>query len=664
MKLKGINHFEQHVEKIVAGIAVLAAVAFAAWHFLAPELHKVGSKEVGPGEIDGELRKKAQALSAKMANGAIEIADSEGSALPLAVPEFNKALAADVAPSKSLRATGPNFNSRLVKAGAAAADTWYSVPAVPVVQMKGVLETADAITKDAAAAAKESCPTLAARPDFEKVEGPKDVVWTTPFAKLDLKALRAEFQKADAAASPARAAVPGVWYQEAPQVVDVVFERRERAADGSWGAPKVVPVYADRPAELMLRERLASPSGELRDEVSGLLGTEANQRDILQPNFFDTVNGAFVSPALLADAPASATSTANPGTGDPGSARRRLQLRTELQRKQASADKLRAELDKLGGVWDEEAERKREDERKRDEKNRKQSEKDQGSGGGGGGAGGGLGGAMSGKNNAEEANTERDEKKRAAERKAKSVMYRRLQSEIAAIEKQLGVEPTQVAAETAKAPTLASLDEILVWGHDMDVQAGRTYQYRCVVRVYNPFFGKGNQLVRDQDATGIANPFTLDSIASGWSDDIAVSSEVRFFVTRSSAGDGTLGAGSAQIEIYKLQGGVWRRDTVSVQPGDRIGGVDRESADGIDFTTSYVLVDVIEDLDPLRAAASGAGRRLGIAVVAPLGGGGHEVRVPALEQADQDRLRLNELSEAAKEAAAGAPAGAPAAPGT
>ena len=100
MKLKGINHFEQHVEKIVAGVAVLAAVAFAAWHFLAPELHKVGSKEVGPGEIVGELRKKAQALSAKMANGAIEIADSEGSALPLAVPEFNKALAADVAPSK------------------------------------------------------------------------------------------------------------------------------------------------------------------------------------------------------------------------------------------------------------------------------------------------------------------------------------------------------------------------------------------------------------------------------------------------------------------------------------------------------------------------------------------------------------------------------------
>jgi hypothetical protein len=44
-------------------------------------------------------------------------------------------------------------------------------------------------------------------------------------------------------------------------------------------------------------------------------------------------------------------------------------------------------------------------------------------------------------------------------------------------------------APGAKTTALASLDELIVWGHDLEVVPGRTYQYRCVARVYNPFFG-------------------------------------------------------------------------------------------------------------------------------------------------------------------------------
>ena len=48
MKLKGINVFEQHVEKIVLGAAVVGAGGLAAWQFLnAPEV-KVGSRSVSP----------------------------------------------------------------------------------------------------------------------------------------------------------------------------------------------------------------------------------------------------------------------------------------------------------------------------------------------------------------------------------------------------------------------------------------------------------------------------------------------------------------------------------------------------------------------------------------------------------------------------------------
>ena len=44
MKLKGINQFEQHVEKIVLGVAVLGAAGIGAWMFLgAPTVKMSGT---------------------------------------------------------------------------------------------------------------------------------------------------------------------------------------------------------------------------------------------------------------------------------------------------------------------------------------------------------------------------------------------------------------------------------------------------------------------------------------------------------------------------------------------------------------------------------------------------------------------------------------------
>jgi hypothetical protein len=647
MKLKGINHFEQHVEKILLGLAVVIALGVVALQFLTAPEFKVGGSSLPPDRIDAELKKKAGSIQGMLSSGGVSLDDVQA---PTVAPDFERSLRADVAPQKSLVATSPNFNGRLVKAaGGSAVESWYQVPVLPPLQMEGVIETADALPADAAKLAKEVSQVVAARPDFATVDGPRDIVWTTPYARLDLKALRAAFAASDASADPPRAAVPSLWYQDSPHIVDVVFERRERGADGSWGAPAVVPVFADRSEELNFRPRLANAPIELRDDVFGLLGNESNQREVLQPGFYATINGAFVSPSVEAEESAGAAAAA---AGDQAAARRRLQKRTELQRKQRQADALKLELDKLGGMWDEEAERRRE----KEEKDRKKEDSKSGGGGGGlpGGGGGGLGGSMSGKNNQDEANAAREEKKRQQDRKTKSALMRKLLAEIAAIEKDLGMEPTTTAT-AAGAPKLASMDEILVWGHDMEVVPGRTYQYRCVARAYNPFFGKGNQLVRDQDASGIAAAFTLDSVASDWSAEITVSPKVRFFVSRSTLADGSLGAGTAQVEVYVLQGGKWRREEFSVQPGERIGAPEGEGQAEVDFTTDFFLVDIVEDLDPKRTTGSGASRRAGIAVVAPVAGGAADIRVPSDELGSPDRLRLRMLSEAAT-ADSGAPA--------
>ena len=243
-------------------------------------------------------------------------------------------------------------------------------------------------------------------------------------------------------------------------------------------------------------------------------------------------------------------------------------------------------------------------------------------------------------------------------------MYKRAMQEIAAIEKELGVQVTASpnAPKAPAAPKLASLDELLVWGHDLEVQPGSTYQYRCVARVYNPFFGKGNQLVKEQDAAGLSAAFTIDSVASEWSSELTVSPDVRFFVTKAMVGDGSLGMGSAQIEVYKLLGGQWRRGEVSVQPGERIGRVDDRGGASVDFSTQYFLLDVVEDLDSERSSGATRDRRPGIVVIGSIGGDDPEIRIPAVDLGDVDRMRLRAQAEASK--AAGQGSGAPATKGS
>ena len=659
MKLKGLNVFEQHVEKIVLGAAVVGAGGLVAWQFLnAPEV-KVGSRSVSPRDVDPLLVKKADELAQRLEGAGVEI-NTDGVAL--AAPSFDAALKGDVAPAKSLARTSPNFNGRLVKGGSSAQDVWYYVPTLPSLQMRGVQETADALTPEAAADAKKASTVLAARADFQTIDGPKDVVWTTPFARIDLKKLRAELAASAADATPPKMAIPGVWYQENPYVIDVVFERREKGANGEWGATAVVPVFASRAEELNFRGRIADASADLRDEVFSLLGSDDNQKEILQATFYDTVNGSFVSPAVLAEAGAEAGGS-DP-TADLGAARRRLQLQTQLQQKQRRAEGLRADLEKLGGVWDEEQERKNEEDRKRDERERKESEQSGGKTGGGAGGrgpGGGPGGSMSGKNNPTGDDGQKDAKRRAAERKSKSLMLKRTLQEIASIEKELGLQVTATpnAPKAPAAPKLASLDELLVWGHDLEVQPGRTYQYRCVARVYNPFFGKGNQLVKEQDAAGLSSAFTIDSAASDWSSEITVSPDVRFFVTKATVGDGSLGMGSAQIEVYKLLGGQWRRGEVSVQPGERIGRVDDRGGSSVDFSTQFFVLDVVEDLDSERSAGATRDRRPGLVVIGSMSGDDPEIRIPAVDIGDVDRMRLRAQAEAAKAAGQGGEKAAP-----
>jgi uncharacterized membrane protein YgcG len=569
----------------------------------------------------------------------------------------------DVAPVKQLALTAPSFNGMLVKSGLAAADVVYHVPSPPALAMVGVQETADALTPESAKDAAKASSALAARFGSD-MSMPKDVVWTTPVARIDLKAIRADLAAAEPDATPPRSAIPSVWFQNTAYVLDVVFERREKQADGSWGEPAVVPVFADRPAEITFRGRIDSSENagaSFRDDVFQILGIDENQEEVLQPSFYDTVNGAFVSPEVLAEA----AGASSDGAPDQAAARRRMmQLQTQLVDRRRRADAIRSELSKIGGPWDEEKERKAEEDRKREERERKKNEKSGGGTGGGGGGGpggggglGGGGGAMNGRGSNQ--SDDKEIKKQQAERRSKSAQLKRIESEIARIEGELGAAAPKEGTPAAAAPALASKDELLVWGHDLEVEPGKSYQYRCRVRVYNPFFARKNMLVQEQQDLGLADRVALDSPVSQWSSEIRVSQSLRCFLTRATVGDGTGNLGSARFEVYRLVDGKWRVSDVGVQPGERIGRIDAKNG-GIDFTTDYYVIDVVEDIagaakPDARPAAGGVRERRGMVVIGSISEPGLRIRMPADDMADPDRMKLREQASSARASAGDAP---------
>jgi hypothetical protein len=657
MKLKGINPFERHVEKIILAGGALAVLGVAAWQVLNAPAVTFGGRQVAPGQVDSLLEERARALQSQLRGESTIKIPEEGVAL--AAPTFDSALAKEVAPRSSLPVASPALASALIHTTENSTDVWYHEPAFAGIQMVDVIQTADALTPESAKRALAIAPALAAR--FASSEGPQDVVWTTPVARLDLKGIRAELARAEPGAKPPRAALPGVWYQDTPFVVDVVFQRREVLPGGGYGPVQTVPVFSPREAELDFRSRIAGAKAELRDTVFGMLRNPADQAQILQLPFFETVNGSFVSPTVRVDAAASGATAA-----EDVDRRRLMQMKTQLETKRRAAQKLSDELKKLGGPWDEAKEKEDEERRRQEERERKEAEKGtkQGSGGGGGGfgmGGGGMDGRNKGAGGAEDAAAREREKRRVEEqRKSKTRLLKRFETEIADLEKQLGSTPAASGPDvTAKLPDVAHDEEVLIWGHDLEVEPGHTYQYRAVAHLYNPFFARGNQLVKAQDEKELDQAFTIATADGPWSKPVVVSPRVRFFVTQANAGAGQLGMGTAQVEVYRLVDGQWRRSEMQVQPGERIGRVDDRSKAGgksVDFTTDFYVAAIVDDLE--QKPTGDRTRRPAMVVVRPLQGGPEELRSPESDLSNDTRVELR--AQASVTAEPKAPAGAPA----
>ena len=124
---------------------------------------------------------------------------------------------------------------------------------------------------------------------------------------------------------------------------------------------------------------------------------------------------------------------------------------------------------------------------------------------------------------------------------------------------------------------------IKVWTHDLTVQPDTTYRYAVVVHILNPLFQRPNlsEATRDRYYQKLA----LASPPSAWSEPVSTNPVQQFFLIAANANEAT-------IEVFRYFNGVPESRQFKVRPGDLIG-------DTVQVTLGEATVPVDMNVDGL-----------------------------------------------------------------
>ena len=621
MSSSKISFWERHAEHMVLGVAAIVCVGLVAMQFIgSPNAYEGrGNEAVQPGALNGQLSEAANRLEALIKRDGLpdDLAPLASGDLQRA---FQSGLAAPVSRSGApalayaSRGTIGGERSSIPKAGQVVE------PAVPAPTAVAVYQTFDTFDDEFVS----ESPALQT-----KFSGgaPYDVTWLTVAAKFDATSLLNQYSTSSSESSR----IPARWYDGRIDVFDVQIERRKQLADGTWGEPVLVTLLPGSPT---FRDRIGDiKTVSNRDRLLNELRSEPVQQQILQPDFLPTRSGLWRTPE-----------TALAGIGGP------IDPLDALRRLLARQVRLQKELDALGGGGF-------------------GGGGPNGGGGGGGPGGGGSGGGGLGPGGpgggggggggggfgpgGDGGSGDADDKRRSQlERQLERLglqiqaSRRRVRQTLRVTDEELDTLLQQDEEDDVRVGVFLVEGELWIWGHDLDVQPGDVYDYRIAVEVANPLFAKKLSLPEEQRA--LAGPVSVSSPFSDWSAPVLVERPTRMFSVRAvpEAGSTDNQFGAASFDVFRFHDGRWWTYRVSVTPGSRIGGValvgNADSPDEIDFSTGYLLIDVVPragaDADALKY---GTGADL---LIGRMGAMGEElVLVDVL--ADRDRVRPEILDD-------------------
>ena len=588
---KGMPIWEQHVEKAVLGIAVILLLgAFALIVLdLDPISADVSGRTYSPAELGDVMVERSQELGRKLRpDSAADVSQLEAIEIDGGAG-FAAALDRRIGPSGRPPRIAPGLASALLPAQIGSVDVWYYEPDFKALRM----DAAVAQSINTIAPSEFDDPSAAPSDDYILTGTTADVVWTTPAAVIDLQGIRRELSNAAMRSDPPRNEIPSNWYNDRPYVIDVVFERQVMdASRGTWGPIETVEVF---PGAFSLREMIADKAAadeldaDFRSDVWFNLDDKVKQVEILRPEFFATVND-WDALSTIEESTVTEASAEEEGLDEEEADRQRRirELKGRIKSKTTEIRRISGTLSELGGPLEED-------------------EVDPGSGSSGGrrpgdrgspGIGGSDGIAGSGagrKSGASNALSEADKQRRIKLTAKLGQAERRLET----LQSQLAeLDPTAETEAEVDGPEIDVVDlavdgDVRVWCHDLYVDQGMTYRYRVRVDMFNPFFGRGSLLLKEQ--AKLADEFTITSKTSDWSDPVKIDPPVEFFVVRATDGGGSMGMGQARIEMYRYVDGRRIVETFTVEPGEPIGGPEFIDGQDVDFTSGWYLVDVVDD---------------------------------------------------------------------
>lgn len=617
--MKGISLIERHFEKAGFVLVTVLIGSYILVDFINPATIQMGLESNATTKVVNSLL-IAQATSLKQSQDSTTSSiDLSPVVSGLAQKNFNEKLNANILPSLKIRQNSPSFAGEIMNPTIKLLNTLYYQPRFAAPKMVSPVEwLSDAIEPEEASKIEPLQKFLDARPDSKNM----DVIWTKPVARVDLKGIRAELAKSVAEAAVPQIAAPAIWRNNTIYFIDVVFERQRKMEDGTWGELVTVPILLGR-AEKTFRDRDIK-GWDANRIFSEMRGEKLIENQIRQPDFYPTrYNSGRKDPS---------TSLAKSGGVDGTTALDKKKQQEALKQKEqldALEKELKikeSELQSAGGEWDAEL-AKKEAERKKNIK----------------------------KKPGDSADASDDSPTDLKLRSKLTLVVRDLRTKLKRLKKDFGIESPKSDVATVANPvesaTEADLDSIDVWTHDLSVTPGETVRYRCRVEIFNPFFSRARQLVKEQ--IGLATNLAIPSQTSDWSAPVHVPTKAMFFAENGALGEkGT--KQTISFSVYVLRNGLWEKMDPNPQfePGQpllfSIEDSSGNSDDNFEIQTGLFVADIFEDLNAMpeknRATLPGV-------VISPIDHAGKFViRYPYQDKLDPDQTRLKKLVEDGKNA--------------
>ena len=568
-----------HCEKILVLFAGILCVGVLVWQFLFNGIEvKVGNSTVSLAQLQEKLLKADSSVTAKL--------DPAGNS-PLEIPTqkrvgndsdiFREKLSSDVTTSLPLPANEPSFGSLLLGKAIENEQVFYN-PVFAAAQMKEAILSIDALDLSAIDKELES----ENLEFFSKYKAPAttDIIWVSPCAEINLAALRLELERNDLKQTPPIESIPNQWFDPAPFILDVVFERQQKEAGKPWGPETIVTIVKPVPGQGAWREMIETGKGGqgIRDTVFSELASYAAQMSVLQPEMLPTKNQSF-PPESFSD-----------------QTEKDSQLSKAEQEKKLAEKKLNSVVSQLnrieenlkiagGPLYPSKGSGGGSD---KDDADGKKEKGGKGNGFGMGGGGSVKKGAPTGSETQAAKDTRISLTKKRDQKKKE---FDKLKSEFE-VQFPESIQDSKNLAKQEPKLQLVDLSVVNVWAHDLEAVAGNTYRYRATVKIYNPFFTRENLLVAAQ--TKLSKGLVISSATSEWGNEVTLPSATSFFFTRGSARDG-IGGRRISIALFRNSSGVQNLSSEDLKLGDPVGGVHGEKESTVDFSTNWYLADIFDD---------------------------------------------------------------------